>query len=116
MIKAEVKGIGKNAISKEDGLVIFFDETATSDLKDVAIEQKILTDAAFDLKIGGSIKINSSVYKINYVGSLVNKNLSTIGHVTLVFKEVPDKPMESAIYLDPSTFPTFKVGDTIEYN
>ena len=51
----------------------------------------------------------------NIVGSLVNNNLQMIGHTTLEFKPVPEKPLESAIYLTPNQFPEFKVGEEIIY-
>ena len=117
MISAKITGIGNDAISEKDGLVILFDKTATPDLKKVAVIQEIrdLNHSDFNLKKGGQIKIGSDSYQIEFVGSLVNNNLKTIGHTTLVFKEVPTNPLESAVYLRSGKFPSFEVGEEIQY-
>jgi PTS system glucitol/sorbitol-specific IIA component len=117
MISAKIISIGSDAISEEDALAILFDETATPDLKKVAIIQAIADqqNQKFDLKKGGKIKIGEIEYQIEFIGSLVNTNLQMIGHTTLAFKDVPEKPLESAIYLTPNQFPEFKVGEEILY-
>ena len=113
MISAKVKSIGPEAIAKQDRLAILFDETATPDLKKIAVVQEI--EQQFNLKAGSQIVIGEQTYDVKFVGSLVNQNLQSIGHTTLVFKEVPEQPLASAIYLSPDVFPDFKVGETIQY-
>lgn len=117
MISAKITNVGTDAISKKDGLVILFDKTATPDIKKVAVIQEIqnLDQVKFELKKGSIIRIGSEEYKISFVGSLVNQNLQTIGHTSLIFKDVPTNPLESAIYLVPDKFPVFNVGDSIQY-
>lgn len=117
MISAKIMSVGPDAISKKDALAILFDETATPDLKNIAIIQAIddQKHQKFALKKGGKIKIGKTEYQINFVGSLVNNNLQMIGHTTLEFKPVPEKPLESAICLTPNQFPEFKVGEEIIY-
>ncbi|MEE6657548.1 PTS glucitol/sorbitol transporter subunit IIA [Pediococcus acidilactici] len=117
MISAKVKSIGPEAIAKQDQLAILFDETATPDLKKIAVVQEIEknNDQQFNLKAGSQIVIGEQTYDVEFVGSLVNQNLQSIGHTTLVFKDVPEQPLASAIYLSPKVFPDFKVGEAIQY-
>jgi PTS system glucitol/sorbitol-specific IIA component len=117
MISAKITSIGADAISDEDNMAILFGESATPDLKKVAVIQKFtnLENQKFDLKQGDQIKIGQLEYEIKFVGSLVNNNLQTIGHTTLVFKELPEQPLESAIYLSSNQFPNFEVGEEIQY-
>ncbi|GEP19719.1 PTS glucitol/sorbitol transporter subunit IIA [Pediococcus argentinicus] len=117
MISSKIIEIGKQAISKSDPLAILFDESATDDLKQVAIIQQFdkQSNKQLDIKAGSQIEIGDNEYEVKAVGKLVNGNMQNIGHATLVFDKIPETPLASAIYLEPYTFPEFKVGASINY-
>ena len=107
MIKSEVIEIGAKAVSKDEPMVILFDETASPRLREVSVIQRFENDVAknYDLKIGSKIQIDDQVYHVKYLGELVESNLTTIGHTVLNFKPVPEKEhlQENVLYLEPHT-------------
>lgn len=120
-IKAKIIKIGTEALSALDPMVILFDETATAALEKVAVIQQFdskTAEASLDLKTGDQIVIGAIPFDIHQVGTLVQTNLTSIGHVTLIFKEptVEDK-MQSAIYLTNPKHakPDFKSNEVITY-
>lgn len=119
MIKSEVIEIGAKAVSKDEPMVILFDETASPRLREVSVIQRFENDVAknYDLKIGSKIQIDDQVYHVKYLGELVESNLTTIGHTVLNFKPVPEKEhlQENVLYLEPYTIPVIKQGTQIIY-
>ncbi|KRL03015.1 PTS glucitol/sorbitol transporter subunit IIA [Liquorilactobacillus capillatus] len=118
MLKAKVVEIGPEAISKNDPLLILFDETASAQLRRVSIVQRFVEvdGQTFDLTIGDTISIDDQEFKVTYVGQLVKSNMEMIGHATFCFQEVPEQPQHNGIYLTPQTFPKIHVGSIITYS
>ncbi|VDG20786.1 PTS glucitol/sorbitol transporter subunit IIA [Lactiplantibacillus mudanjiangensis] len=115
-ITATVQSIGEQAISTNEPILIFFAAGATSAIQDVAIIQDFTTPMTdLTLKPGSLIKIDDQTYTVAYAGDLVQANLTSIGHATMYFTAVPDKPMQNGLYLSPATLPTIKVGSVITY-
>ncbi|GAJ25947.1 PTS system, IIA component [Liquorilactobacillus sucicola DSM 21376 = JCM 15457] len=117
MLKAEVVEIGPEAISKNDPLLILFDETASTKLRRVSIVQRFSKsgDANYDIAAGNKISIDDQEYEVVYAGQLVKSNMEMIGHATLCFSEVPETPQHNGIYLKPFDFPKIHVGSIIKY-
>jgi PTS system glucitol/sorbitol-specific IIA component len=117
MLKAKIVEIGPEAISADDPLLILFDETASVQLRHVSVVQRFISpnEQRFSLKVGGQVKIDDQVYKVEHVGSLVADNMEMIGHATLFFEEVPVRPQHNGIYLKPYTVPKVHVGSVICY-
>jgi len=118
MLIGTVREIGEDAIRKKDPMIILFGEKATKDIRTVAIIQSFEKEAGnIKLEPGHTISFDEKVYTIKTVGSLVNENLNTIGHVTLSFSEViKDDQIESSIYLSPHELPEVVVGTKISYD
>ncbi|MCP8857117.1 PTS glucitol/sorbitol transporter subunit IIA [Latilactobacillus fuchuensis] len=121
-IQAEIKAIGANAIDSTEPMVILFNEQATPALKEIALIQQFADlHPVFNLTTGATVTIDQHVYQATYIGALTNENLNTIGHVTLVFDQVPDGDrLQGGLYLAPMTsetpkMPTFKVGTQLSY-
>lgn len=115
---ATITAIGATALASDDPLVILFDESATDALRDVAVIQRFddaQAQAALTVQAGDQLKIDSQSYRILRVGSLANSNLQHIGHVSLYFRELPDTPMENALYLEPYQKPSVQVGSVLTY-
>ncbi|MCH4172538.1 MAG: PTS glucitol/sorbitol transporter subunit IIA [Lactobacillus sp.] len=120
-VQAQITKIGNNAISAKDPMVILFGEQATDVLENVSVIQKFESKSAqraLDLKVGATIQIDDLTFNVLQVGELVKPNLTTIGHVTLIFKQpTKDDQMQNAVYLRNASqqLPIFKVGGKITY-
>ena len=116
MKKAIVRSIGKEAISKKEPLIILFDESATEALENFSVIQRFEKKSENKLTAGNSILFDKQEYKIVEVGPLADENLLSMGHVTLVFKEVgKEDQLANALYLEPYELPTIEVGTIIQY-
>lgn len=117
IIQAKVKGIGEQALSTEENMVIFFDESATKELQKVSVIQHFLEEADFHLQQGDCLTIGDQDYTISYIGAFVNQNLSQMGHATLMFTEVPEEDkLSNSLYLTPNIFPQIEIGTMISYH
>lgn len=115
MIQAKVVEIGPQAIT-EEAVLILFDNTATEALKNYSIIQEVSDQPAFDLKEKEKISFDQQEYEITRVGSLANHNLTDIGHVTLVFDDVPEEDaIANGVYLKPKRIPDITEGTIITY-
>ncbi|RRK11554.1 PTS glucose transporter subunit IIA [Lactiplantibacillus garii] len=113
---ATVSAIGANAIDPKEPILVFFDETATESIQQIAVIQKFDAPVkGFSLEKGSKVKIDDQTYTVAFAGGLVAANLTSIGHATLYFSAVPAKPMENGVYLTPTTMPTIHVGSVITY-
>jgi PTS system glucitol/sorbitol-specific IIA component len=115
---SKVTAIGANALDPADPLVILFGESATPALRGVAVIQQFddpKAQLALTVAVGDHVEIDSVSYVVERVGKLANQNLQTIGHVSLIFDQIPDQPMENALYLKPEVKPQLAVGSTITY-
>ena len=123
-IQAEIVAVGKDAINIDEPMVILFNEQATMALKEVALIQKITSPAAeatFALTTASHLQIDQRDYQVQYVGALANENLTSIGHVALIFDQVPaTNQLQGGVYLkavdgQQPAIPMFKVGTRIIY-
>ncbi|MBO1300825.1 MULTISPECIES: PTS glucitol/sorbitol transporter subunit IIA [unclassified Enterococcus] len=116
MTQATITEIGTSAINPEESMLILFDQSATSALRDYTIIQEFSTKENFSLETNDWISFDHQEYTIEHVGPLANENLTTVGHVTLVFEEPPkgDK-IVNGIYLSPYQLPEINVGTIINY-
>lgn len=116
MIHATIKEIGAKAVSDQEPILILFDQTATSALRNYSIIQEISSKEAFQLKKGGMISFDQQEYTIDYVGTMANENLTSVGHVTLIFEShTEDSGIANGIYLSPHQLPELHVGTEIKY-
>lgn len=116
MIHATIKEIGAKAVSDQEPILILFDQTATSALRNYSIIQEISLKEAFQLKKGGMISFDQQEYTIEHVGTLANENLTSVGHVTLIFESyTADSSIANGIYLSPQRLPELHVGTEIKY-
>lgn len=117
MLKTKITAIGKQAASKEDGLIILFNDTASAKLRDVSMIHEKLADheQKYDLEVGQKISFDQQDYEITYIGPLVESNLMSIGHTIFDFHEVGNQPRTNAIYLTPHVEPNVHVGTLITF-
>ncbi|MBN7274415.1 PTS glucose transporter subunit IIA [Ligilactobacillus pobuzihii] len=117
MLKTRITSIGKHAGSKEDGLIILFDDSASDKLRDVSMIHEKLSDSEqnYALAVGQKVAFDEQEYEITYLGPLVESNLMSIGHTVFDFHEVPTDPRPNAIYLRPHGEPDVHVGTVITF-
>lgn len=117
MIKTQITAIGDSAINTKDPLIILFGEQATEELRKVSVIQKTVSiEKKIDLHPGGTVTFGEQVYSIQHVGSLANANFNSIGHITLIFSELPEDKedrIENGVYLMPHELPILSVGTEI---
>ncbi|MBD9205713.1 MAG: PTS glucose transporter subunit IIA [Lactobacillus ruminis] len=118
MIKSKITAIGPQAIDEKQPLLILFGETASERLREVSLIHGFENDpiGGYDIKKGSKVRIGSSEYEVEFVGQLVESNLTSIGHTVLAFKEVPETPQENAIYLKPHAIPKIEIGTEIVFD
>ncbi|KRM90367.1 PTS glucitol/sorbitol transporter subunit IIA [Liquorilactobacillus cacaonum] len=117
MLEAKVVEIGPEAISKDDPLIILFDETASVQLRRVSVVQHFLDLNSEERKLKNleKISIDNQIYEVKHIGELVQSNMEMIGHATLFFEPVPEEPQHSGIYVKPYKLPDISVGSVIKY-
>lgn len=118
-IEAKVTAVGPQALTSGDPMVILFNETASAALREVAVIQTFAEPAQMQqltLKVGDRLTIDGQDYPIKSVGDLVDNNLRSIGHVTLVFDEAAPMGLQNAIHFAKQPKPAFKVGTKIIYH
>lgn len=114
-MKMTVTAIGAEAVNEEP-LLIFFDNTATKQLRRYAIIQEKQTDEPIELVVGGNVCFDDQVYQIQFVGEVATRDLNAIGHITMAFTDVPQEDrIANGIYLTPHQLPSVKEGMTISY-
>ncbi len=116
MIHATIKEIGEQAVSEQEPILILFDQTATSTLRNYSVIQEITSKETFSLKKEDVISFDQQEYTIEHVGPMANENLSTVGHVTLIFDHYSvENSIANGIYLTPHQLPEINIGTQIEY-
>lgn len=116
MIHATIKEIGEQAVSEQEPILILFDQTATSTLRNYSVIQEITSKETFSLSKEGVISFDQQEYTIEHVGTMANENLNTVGHVTLIFDHYStESSIANGIYLAPYQLPEIHVGTQIEY-
>ncbi len=65
------------------------------------------------IKVGDTVKIGDSEFKIVKVGSEVHSNIRTLGHVIIKFDGGAGDLMEGSIHVEEKPIPSIQIGDTI---
>ena len=116
-MQSKVIQIGEKAIDIKEPMIILFDDSATPTLQEVSVIHRFVEPQEwFELEDGDRILFDDQEYRISYVGTHVLKNLQSIGHTTMIFKNWDDERLETSIYLTPYILPTITDGTTITYN
>lgn len=116
-MESTIISIGKKAIDDKEPLLILFGEKATPLLKEYSLIQSFKkTPTAFRLQAGDVLKFDNQEYKIEHIGQSANENLTNLGHVSLVFGELPtEDSFANGIYLSPHVVPELHIGSHIIY-
>jgi PTS system glucitol/sorbitol-specific IIA component len=114
LTKSVVKEVGALVPTfKDDKIVILFGPQAPQELREMAVihEFESLTDEP--LKVGGTIQFDDESFTLTAVGSLANKNLKELGHISIYFQEQLENVLPGSVFAAPHKFPEIKEGTII---
>jgi glucitol/sorbitol PTS system EIIA component len=110
----KVKDIGLLANSfLEEKMVILFGTEAPQDLKDFCFNIEVV-NADGEIQEGQKLFINNEKFKITSVGNLVQRNLTTLGHITLRFDGSTTPELPGTLYLENKEIPAIDLGTELK--
>lgn len=117
IFETKIINIGKyaNEMLKESNLLIFFGESVPKDLSEFCylIQKKNLTTT---IKKGDQLTIGEQKFKITAVGELVEKNLLSLGHITVSFDGSVKASLPGTLHVEAETLPIISKGNRILIN
>ncbi len=96
----------------DQGMFIIFGEFVPDALRDLCYITT-LNPMTGELSAGQKLIIDGVSYEITAVGSLAQKNLSAMGHLTIVFNEATEAGLPGSICVEAKPVPTLVVGSEI---
>lgn len=112
--KTKVCNIG-NMVGEfgDDKLIILFGDNAPDLLKEFCYTIDI-SDINGKIEVGDTVHIKDNIFRITAIGSIAQKNLRDLGHITLVFDASKDAKLEGSIYLSKGEIPKINIDDEIK--
>lgn len=109
-----VKGAG-DMVSAFQGekMFILFGDNAPDTLKDFCYTIDI-KDTNKEISVGQILDIDGSKFEITAVGNVAEKNLTSLGHMTVVFDGSKEAALPGSIYVENADMPELKIGTTIK--
>lgn len=96
----------------DEGMFILFGDIVPDTLKDLCYITT-MNPMTGELAVGQKLIIDGVSYEITAVGSLAQKNLSAMGHLTIVFNEATEAGLPGSICVEAKPVPTLVVGSEI---
>lgn len=93
-------------------MLILFGDNAPAELADYCLLIDV-KEVEGDIKVGDTLQLGNSEYKITAVGDAVKKNLSSLGHITLKFDGSDTPELPGTLYLEDIHITEVKSGDQI---
>ena len=109
-----VKGAG-DMVSAFQGekMFILFGDNAPDTLKDFCYTIDI-KDTNKEISVGQILDIDGSKFEITAVGNVAEKNLTSLGHMTVVFDGSKEAALPGSIYVENADMPELKIGTIIK--
>lgn len=95
-----------------DGIFILFGNDAPDTLKDYCYTIDIIP-ANDEIKTGQVVEIDNKTYTITAVGDVAQRNLESLGHLTIAFSGEDNASMPGTIVVEKAEVPFIQVGSTI---
>ena len=93
-------------------MFILFGDNAPDTLKEFCYTMSV-NPVNGTLSSGQKLIIDDVSYEITAVGSLAQKNLEALGHLTIVFNEATEAGLPGSICVEAKPVPTLVVGSEI---
>ncbi|MHA6602555.1 PTS glucitol/sorbitol transporter subunit IIA [Aerococcus urinae] len=108
--QTEVKNIGADAeLFKSENMIILFGEDAPADLADYCYNIDV-NPIQGTIEAGQTISFDDQDYKITAVGSVVEKNLTDLGHISVRFDNSTEADLAGTIYVEQKELPEITIG------
>jgi glucitol/sorbitol PTS system EIIA component len=109
-----VKSVGPLADSfLEEKMFILFGDGAPQELKDFCYNINVV-DAAEVIQAGQKLYIDNQPFEITCVGEVVQRNLTTLGHITLRFDGSTTAELPGTLYLENKEIPSIDLGTKLK--
>lgn len=113
LYKTKVINIGNEAeMFREEGMIILFGENAPESLSDYCYNIKV-EPVSGEIEAGMELSIGSEKYSVTAVGSVVRKNLSELGHITIKFDGSKEADLPGTLYVEDKALPEITIGEEI---
>jgi PTS system glucitol/sorbitol-specific IIA component len=106
-----VGSLARNFLENNNSIILL-DEGLRPNLSDMVVQHTNSTMKG-DIKVGDSLTVGQSDFKVVQVGEVANKTLKKEGHCTLVFNS--EGSMPGQIILKGPVMPRTRVGDKITF-
>lgn len=96
-----------------DGMMILFKEGAPDELRDYCVlhdENRLVAN----IQVGHWLLIGNMEYKVTAVGSAVNENLGSLGHITIAFNGSEEADLPGTLCVETSDVEPRLEGETIK--
>lgn len=97
----------------DQGMLITFKDNAPAELAEYCVLHSE-NDLKQDIQAGDVLSIGTNSYQILAVGSAVNKNLESLGHITFNFNGDEEVDMPGTLSLEQKEIQPIQVGDQIK--
>lgn len=97
----------------DQGMLITFKDNAPAELAEYCVLHSE-NDLKQDIQAGDVLSIGKNSYQILAVGSAVNKNLESLGHITFNFNGDEEVDMPGTLSLEQKEIQPIQVGDQIK--
>ena len=109
-----IKSIGSLANSfLEEKMFILFGDEAPQELKDFCYNIEVV-EATGEIKAGQKLYINNDSFEITSVGEIVQRNLTSLGHITLRFDGSTSPALPGTLYLENKEIPSIDLGSELK--
>ncbi|WP_332697031.1 PTS glucitol/sorbitol transporter subunit IIA [Halalkalibacter lacteus] len=94
-------------------MLILFGENAPAELADYCLLIDV-NGIENDIEVGDRLQLGEKEYKITAVGDAVEKNLSSLGHITLKFDGSTTPELPGSLYLEDIEISEVNPGDLLQ--
>lgn len=109
-----VRAVGPEAASfLAERMLVTFGDQAPEELRDFCYALPPATSTAV-IKVGDALVLDGARFPITALGDVAQKNLDSLGHVTLVFDGAGEPRLSGAVHVSAEgALPTLREGSTI---
>ncbi|WP_027587178.1 PTS glucitol/sorbitol transporter subunit IIA [Acidipropionibacterium thoenii] len=108
-----IRSVGSEASSfLTQKMLVTFGDQAPEGLRDFCYALPAATCTG-TIKVGDTVLIDGRAFPITAVGEVAQRNLDSLGHVTLVFDGAPDPRLDGALHVAAGDLPSPQQGSTI---
>ena len=98
---------------QDENMFILFGNNAPDTLKDFCYIVDIKSTEK-SIEVGHTLDIDGNKFKITGIGDIAEKNLTSLGHTTIVFDGSEVASLPGSIYVEKSNMPEIKVGTILK--